>query len=144
MRLAGKHRLELAAVAAFVLVQFFAPLVVGEVYPFTISPMFSDCPSCYALYEITDDAGNPLDAKRLGLHLVYDGNPPGFGVGVCPSPTFHAFGEVADREKITQHIRLQMKTDEKFPHRLRVRQIVVTGGGEQLKTDEQEWIVESE
>ncbi len=126
------------------LVQLVAPFVVGEVYPFTVSPMFSDCPNCYAVYEIFDEAGNPVDTRLLGLHLVYDGNPPGFGVGVCPSPTFHAFGEIGDRQEITHHIRQHMLIDANFPRKLRVRQLVVKGGAEQLESDEQEWTVELE
>jgi hypothetical protein len=139
-----KHRVELAVVAAFVVVQLLAPLIVGEVYPFTISPMFSDQPSSYAIYSVFDESGKELDASQFGLHLVYDGNPPGFGVGVCPLPTAHGFGEVSDCDSVARHVQKLMQSDSRLPRFVRVRQQVVQGGGEQLATSVNEWLIRAD
>ncbi len=136
-----RRRVETGVVVAFVLVQLAAPLVVGEVYPFTISPMFSDRPECYAQYEVFDENGKPLDASQFGLHLVYDGNPPGFGVGVCPRPTLHEFGQVCDCDTVSTRLRERMRQDSGLPRMVRVRQKVVQGGGPQLQTTVNEWVV---
>jgi len=138
------HGLEMASVGAFVLVQLLAPLIVGEVYPFTISPMFSDQPDCYATYQVFDGSDQELDASRFGLHLVYDGNPPGFGVGICPRPTVHGFGEVCDRDTVSGHVRQMMRQDSSLPRMVRIRQQVVQGGDEQLQTTTNEWTVRAD
>ena len=74
--------LELAAVVVFVVVNLFAPLVVSEMYPFAISPMFCDQPSQYCTYQLFDEAGNGIDSEDFGLHMVYDGNLQGWGWGL--------------------------------------------------------------
>ena len=84
------RKLEILCVVAFVVINLVGPMVVGEMYPFTISPMFSDQPSQYSVYEVFDENGQPIDSEPFGLHLVYDGNPPGLGMGcllyTSPSP----------------------------------------------------------
>lgn len=137
----SRRRPELFVFAAFVIVQVVAPFLIGEVYPFTISPMFSDSPSCYCVYRVSDPAGKELDPARFGLHLVYDGNPPGFGVGICPRPTQHAFGEMGDPVLISQKVRALMDADPDLPGEIRILQQRVHGGEEQLKIEEQEWTV---
>jgi len=101
-----KHRrLELFAVVAFVGVNLIAPAVVGEMYPFTISPMFRDQPNQYCTYQLFDESGNEVDLEDFGLHLVYDGNPPGLGMGIEPAPLMHDFGEVPELEEVIAHLR---------------------------------------
>ena len=74
--------LELCLAAAFTVVHLVAPIVIGERYPFTISPMFYDQPAECCTYVVTDTDGRGLDAQLFNLHLVYDGNPPGLGMGI--------------------------------------------------------------
>ena len=101
----SQHRkLEIICVVAFVIVNLVAPLVVGEVYPFTISPMFSDHPSEYCVYRVLDQHGQPIDCEPFGLHLVYDGNPPGLGMGIQAQTTLHRFGETATLEQLKAHV----------------------------------------
>ena len=96
----GTRKLELFCVIAFVSVNLVAPMVVGEMYPFTISPMFSDQPQEYCVYEVLDQNGQLIDSEPFGLHLVYDGNPPGLGMGIQAQPTLHGFGETATLEQL--------------------------------------------
>ena len=98
------RKLETFCVVAFVVVNLVAPLVIGEVFPFTISPMFSDQPSEYCVYQVLDQNGQPIDGEPFGLHLVYDGNPPGLGMGIQAQPTLHGFGETATVEQLKAHV----------------------------------------
>ena len=98
------RKLETLCVAAFVIVNLVAPLVIGEVFPFTISPMFCDQPSEYCVYRVIDQDGEPIDGEPFGLHLVYDGNPPGLGMGIQAQPTLHGFGKTATLEQLTAHV----------------------------------------
>ena len=100
----AKRTPELMVAALFVAIHLAAPWVVGERYPITISPMFQDQPAEYCLYEVLDPDGHVLDPVPFGLHLVYDGNPPGLGMGIEPPPTLHAFGEVATAAELNQHV----------------------------------------
>ena len=68
------HTWELLAAAAFVVVHLTSPLWIGELYPFTVSPMFCDSPNECCRYEVFTADGTPLDAQQFNLHMVYDGN----------------------------------------------------------------------
>ena len=103
-----KRKLEIFCVLAFVVVNLAAPMVVGEMYPFTISPMFSDQPCEYCVYEVFDENGLPIDAELFGLHLVYDGNPTGLGMGIQAEPTLHGFGETATVDQLRLHVQTKL------------------------------------
>ena len=107
-----KHRRrswELAAAAVFVAVHLLAPVVLGEMYPFTISPMFCDQPTEACTYEVTDADGQPIDAATFNLHLVYDGNPPGLGMGIVARDTLHSYCVPCDQAQVTAHVQSVMK-----------------------------------
>jgi len=104
----GNRKLEISCVVAFVVINLIGPMVVGEMYPFTISPMFSDQPSEYCVYEVFDENGQPLDGEPFGLHLVYDGNPPGLGMGIQAQPTLHGFGETATVDQVRSHVQKKL------------------------------------
>ena len=104
----GNRKLEISCVVAFVIVNLVGPMVVGEMYPFTISPMFSDQPSEYCVYEVFDENGQPIDSESFGLHLVYDGNPPGLGMGIRAQSTLHAFGESATVDQLRSHVQKKL------------------------------------
>ena len=135
-----RNRIELLAVTAFVLINLLAPLVFGERYPFTVSPMFSDQPAAYCTYEIVDATGEALDLEPFGLHLVYDGNPPGLGMGITPTPTLHHFGEVCDKQMVVDRVRRTMR-DANIAGPLTVKRTHVEGGQPQLTTITDEWII---
>jgi hypothetical protein len=138
------RRTELLVVGMFVLVQVAAPFVVGEVYPFTISPMFSDRPERYAVYRVTDQQGNELDPALFGLHLVYDGNPPGFGVGIAAPPTLHGFGEVASQATITARVGEVLNRRRDLPPTVQITQTVFAGGESRLQEESATWTVVSD
>jgi hypothetical protein len=105
-----KRNFEIAAVVGFILVHLFAPLAVGELYPFTVSPMFSDQPAEYCVYEVRDEQGKAMDLEPFGLHLVYDGNPVGLGMGIRAAPTMHEFGEVSTLDGLRKHVQQKLKS----------------------------------
>lgn len=139
--------LEIITVFGFVVTQVFAPFVLGEVYPFTIAPMFRDQPSQYCVYEVLDPNGLPVDdLARFGLHLVYDGNPPGLGMGIEAKPTLHEFGEVVSREEIEQHVRdvlTQMdRAGERMFDYVTVKQKIVSGVNYKIHETENVWRID--
>lgn len=138
------RRIELVAVALFVVVNLLAPLVVGEMYPFTISPMFRDQPEQYCTYQLFDDSGVQIDAEAFGLHLVYDGNPPGLGMGIEPVPRMHEFGEVPILEAVIAHVRDVAKSSGSKHIHIRVCQSVVCCNGTCPETNVREVIVSLE
>ena len=123
------RRVELVAVVVFVAVNLFAPLVVGEMYPFTISPMFCDQPSQYCTYQLFDESGNEIDLEPFGLHLVYDGNPPGLGMGIEAAPQMHPFGDVPEIEAVVDHVRGIASSSDSKRKQIRVCQSVVSCNG---------------
>ena len=102
---------ELAAAAVFVAVHLLAPVVLGERYPFTISPMFCDQPAESCTYEVTGPDGQPIDAATFNLHLVYDGNPPGLGMGIVAKETLRPYCELCDEAEVTAHVQAVMKQE---------------------------------
>ena len=102
------RKLEISCVVAFVIINLIGPMVVGEMYPFTISPMFSDQPNQYSVYEVLDESGQSIDSKPFGLHLVYDGNPPGLGMGIQAHPTLHGFGETSTVDQLRSHVQKKL------------------------------------
>lgn len=128
-----KRKPELILAAGFVVLNLVAPLVFGERYPFTISPMFCDQPSEYCIYEVESADGRSLDPEPFGLHLVYDGNPPGLGMGVQACPTLHGFGAVASPAEVEQHVRQCLRQMPDVDS-VRVRQIHVFSADHRLQT----------
>lgn len=140
-----RHRkAELTFVVVFIGLHILVPMFYGEIFPFTVSPMFSDQPSQYCTYELFDSEDEPVRLESFGLHLVYDGNPPGLGVGIKPQPTLHEFGAVPEQEEIAQHIRQRMQNDESLPRSVKVVQNIVSPSGHQLETKKRCWQVSIE
>lgn len=103
-----RSRFEIGAVLAFVVVNLLAPFVLGEMYPFTVSPMFCDEPSEYCEYEVLGPNGQNLELADFALQRNYDGNPPGLGVGLVPSPTLDQFGMVPTEDELRVHVQKQL------------------------------------
>lgn len=137
-----QHRWELLAAAVFVLVHLTSPLWIGELYPFTISPMFCDSPTQCCRYEVFTADGTVLDAKRFNLHMVYDGNPPGLGMGIVPEATLHPFGEVASQQEVVDHVRsvLDSFTPDQ-PKQVVVHQHHFFSGENQIQHQEKVWAI---
>jgi hypothetical protein len=99
----------LAAVALLLAANVVVPLVWGDVYPFTSSPMFREAPSCCCNYRVYAPDGSELPAEDWLVQRVYDGNPVGYGVGICPPPVLEQdfcspAGEVAVRAHIARQL----------------------------------------
>lgn len=95
---------EAAAVIVILLANLLGPLVVGERFPFTISPMFRQEPTCYCEFTVRGPDGSELPLAQFALQRVYDGNPVGLGVGIQPPPTLDEFGRVPVREELLEHL----------------------------------------
>src|SRR5437763_1160548 len=79
-----RSRIALAAVTLLLAANVVVPILWGDVYPFTSAPMFRDSPTECCNYQVYASDGQELPAEGWLLHLIYDGNPIGYGVGVCP------------------------------------------------------------
>src|SRR5262245_37268586 len=97
-------RVELACVALFAACNVIIPLSAGELYPFTVAPMFRDSPKAYCEYEVIGPDGAPLPLTDFQLQRNYDGNPVGFGAGVHPPPTFDEFGSAPSLSALRAHV----------------------------------------
>lgn len=130
--------LALACMAAFVAANVVIPLTLGDVYPFTVAPMFSDAPQAYCNYRVYAPDGKLLadnSTRRVDppgapdpfcLRRYYDGNPAGLGVGVCPPRTIDGgiFGSVQNEQHVREHFEQCLK-DHPDLHYVEVEQEIV-------------------
>jgi hypothetical protein len=121
---------------AYVLAVVFVPLLLGDVYPFTVAPMFRDTPQHYANYKVyapdgtllADNATRRVDPLNKPdpflLRRYYDGNPVGYGVGICPPKTLDNFGHVPTESEVRTHIAVCLKNFPQYEY-VTVQQEVV-------------------
>ena len=95
---------ELLTLFAFLVGNLAVPPFVGDLYPFTVVPMFSDSPQVYCNYLVYDPEGSLLRADDFQLQREYDGNPVGLGAGLVPRPTLDRFGTVPDERAVVDHV----------------------------------------
>jgi hypothetical protein len=94
------------AAAGLLLANILAPIVWGDVYPFTSAPMFRDSPRVCCNYRVLGPDGQQLESHTWLCHRLYDGNPLGYGVGIEPPKILEQqFGHVHDQTEVTTHIR---------------------------------------
>ena len=69
--------------------------------------------------------------RPFGLHLVYDGNPPGLGMGVVAAPTLHDYDAVIDEATVREHVQrlLRDAPDDQWPDAVVVTRRVGTTAG---------------
>jgi len=80
------------------------PLVCGDVYPFTSAPMFRDCPTACCNYRVVLPDGKEAPAAEWLVQRIYDGNPVGYGVGLCPPVVLEQqFGVTHDEAAVREH-----------------------------------------
>ncbi len=111
-----QHYTVICCCLLFALSNILVPVCLGDIYPFTIAPMFRDTPLSYANYRIFSPDGTKLaDNSRRAidpatspdpfkLRRYYDGNPVGCGVGICPPVTLGDFGTVHQESFVRKHI----------------------------------------
>lgn len=97
-------RLALASAVTFAACNLAVSIVFGDLYPFTITPMFRDSPQLYCQYQVLDPQGVQLPLRHFKLQRNYDGNPLGLGAGVRPPPTLDAFGTAPDEAVVRAHV----------------------------------------
>lgn len=88
----------------FALAYLVIPVAFGELYPFTIAPMFRDAPQAYCEYDVLSADGVSLPLREFALHRNYDGNPVGFGAGVRPQFSLDQFGVVPSEQELRAHV----------------------------------------
>lgn len=107
-RMNRRNQIALAAVGALLAANVVVPLVWGDVYPFTSAPMFRDAPRCCCNYRVYAPDGRELPAEDWLVQRIYDGNPIGYGVGICPPPVLEQdFCRPCDEATIRAHIARQ-------------------------------------
>jgi hypothetical protein len=112
-----RSRLALAAAGLLLAANVVVPLVWGDVYPFTSSPMFRDAPRCCCNYRVYAEDGRELPAADWRVQRVYDGNPIGYGVGICPPAVIEQeFGVVHAEAAVREHGRLQFAAPQNDGH----------------------------
>ena len=101
-------RAGLAGVGLLLAANVAVPLVWGDLYPFTSAPMFRDCPAACCNYCVVAADGSELPAENWLVQRVYDGNPIGYGVGLCPPAVMEQeFGCIHDAAAVRRHIERQ-------------------------------------
>ena len=103
---------EIVFILAFLAANVIVPGVWGDVYPFTTAPMFRDTPQAYCIYRVFTMEGKELPAADFLLQRIYDGNPPGYGVGIRPPATLADFGRVASEAEIREHVARQLAANQ--------------------------------
>src|SRR6184192_2288023 len=105
----SRSQIALGAVGALLLANALAPLIWGDVYPFTSAPMFRDSPRQCCNYRVYSADGEELKSADWLVQRVYDGNPVGYGVGVQPPPVLEQeFGVVHDEAAVREHFQRQL------------------------------------
>lgn len=106
----------LIACILFIAANIVVPLTLGDVYPFTIAPMFEDAPRKYSNLRVLSPTGEVLadnSTRRIDpitkpdpflLRRYYDGNPVGVGVGIEPPKTIDEFGQVPSIPEVREWI----------------------------------------
>lgn len=106
--------------------------------------MFCDSPTQCCRYEVFAADGTALDAKQFNLHMVYDGNPPGLGMGIVPDPTLHPFGEVASKQEVIAHVRsVLQRSNSSRPRQVVVHQHRYFSDDHQIKHEKKIWTVDA-
>lgn len=95
---------EIFCATVFALCNLTLPIVFGELYPFTIVPMFRDHPQLYCQYRVIGGDGAELPLHGFALHRNYDGNPVGFGTGIKPQYSLDEFGSAPDEQELRSHV----------------------------------------
>jgi len=114
----ARGRWALTVVAAFLAAHIIIPVWRGDVYPFTSAPMFRDNPQQCCNYRVFAPDGRELPAADFLVQRVYDGNPLGYGVGICPPRILEEFGQICDEATLRRHVREQLlsETNRHLPY----------------------------
>ena len=116
-RMNRRSSVALAAVGLLLAANMVVPLVWGDVYPFTSAPMFRDAPVCCCNYRVYAPDGRELPAEDWLVQRIYDGNPVGYGVGICPPAVVEQeFGHLCGEADLRAHIARQFSKPQNRAH----------------------------
>jgi hypothetical protein len=105
------------AAALLLAANLLVPVLWGDVYPFTSSPMFRDAPTQYCSYKVLSLDGRELPSSDWLLQRIYDGNPVGYGVGLRPPPVLEQqFGIIHDEATVRDHVQRQFAKSQNSHH----------------------------
>lgn len=93
----------------FVLANIFVPLPWGDLYPFSVVPMFRDAPLQYCAFTVRDVDGNDLSLEDFRLHRIYDGNPIAMGAGIQTPPSLDRFEDPPPAEELVAHVEERLR-----------------------------------
>lgn len=106
--------------------------------------MFCDSPTQCCRYEVFAADGTTLDAKQFNLHMVYDGNPPGLGMGIVPESTLHPFGEVASQQQVVAHVQSILKDSAAdLPNQVVVHQHHYFSADNRIRHEKKVWTIDA-
>lgn len=119
--------------AGFVTLLVAVPLVVRELYPFSLPSMFAYRIERLARYDASDPQGRSIALERLHLHVPEWHDPPvqslgREGYGRRRPPSAHVLGEVATPAEIERVVRWSLQRDPSLPEAVIVRQRVAARG----------------
>lgn len=122
------------------------PLVVKELYPFSLPTMFSVTPRKLALYNVQDAGGKEIDPSRVYLH-VQEWHDPYVrtlgrkGFGRRNGNSIIEIGKIASQEEVENAVRTAWEFDPELPSPLFVVQAVFERGseGKIICVAEQRW-----
>lgn len=101
-------RVAMAATVLLLVANIVVPLAWGDVYPFTSAPMFRDAPVRCCQYRVLVN-GVERPPGEWYLQRIYDGNPVGYGVGICPPGVLEQeYGVIHDETAVRQHMQKQL------------------------------------
>lgn len=111
-----RGRLELAAVAVFLLVNAVVPFIVTDVYPVTSTGMFRDSPQCICYYHVYAPDGHELAPDYFSLQMNYQANPDHVGFGYEPPPTIGGVEEVKTKAQVVEWVGGRIGRYPQFPY----------------------------
>jgi hypothetical protein len=135
-------RVPLIAAGLLLSANVVVPLVFGDVYPFTSAPMFRDCPNTCCNYRVVLPDGSEAPAADWLVQRIYDGNPVGYGVGLCPPAVLEQrFGLTHEEAAIRHHFARQPAWPECTHSTIEVVQDVIgpTAGGRVGVIESRRW-----
>jgi hypothetical protein len=99
---------EIIAGLLFLGIFFVPPLFLTDIYPLTRTPVFSDAPRQFYLYEVTDPSGKPIPPATFHLNYTYDGNPLNVGFGYALPPPIARIDERRDGKQVAAWVLPQL------------------------------------
>ncbi|MFK7991622.1 MAG: hypothetical protein AB8I08_36735 [Sandaracinaceae bacterium] len=106
----GFRRGDMLFCVAFLGLASLLPLAVGDLYPFTIAPMFAERFQRFCAYRVLAPDGTELELTAFSLQHNHGGNPLGYRGGFEAPATLHPFGVIGSEGDVRRHVRARLAT----------------------------------